>query len=405
MHLGIKHVGMLSSKDVPIVAMKKVKKDEQISNFLIHIKRDNMKAKNKFSLGLILSVILLSGCNNAEHANTHDALLKLEVTSPMRKNIYIPNEYVAQVHAIRHIELRAMERGFLQETFVDEGQMVKKGQPMFQLVQSHYLAEVAKAQAEANALEIEYINTKALSDQNIVAPNELSLAKAELDKANAELTMAKTHLAWTKVEAPFDGIMDRLEVRNGSLIEEGEVLTTLSDTSQMWVYFNLHESEYLDYVSGKTKRSNIKVQLKLANGKIFNQSGVIETIVADFDNKTGNIEFRATFPNPDNILRHGQTGSILMNTPYMDAIVIPQKATFEVLDQTYVYVVNGASELEQRLITVAAELPHVYIVSKGLNTHDKVLLEGLRKVHKGQKIAVDFKPSMQVIAGLNLYAE
>ena len=364
-----------------------------------------MKVMNKFSLGILLSAIFISGCDNAEHAVSHEEMLKLQVTSPMRKNLFIPNEYVAQVHAIRHIELRAMERGFLQETFVDEGQMVRKGQPMFQLMQNHYLAEVAKATAESQALSIEYTNTKALAEQNIVAPNELSLAKAELDKANAELTMAKTHLAWTRVEAPFDGIMDRLEVRNGSLVEEGEILTTLSDTSKMWVYFNLHETEYLDYVSGKTKQSNVKVHLKLANGKTFNQSGVIETIVADFDNKTGNIEFRATFPNPDNILRHGQTGSILMNTPHMNAIVIPQKATFEVLDKTYVYVVNGQSELEQRMITIAAELPHVYIVEKGIDEHDKVLLEGFRKVHKGQKIVADFRPAAQVVAGLNLYSE
>ncbi|MDH5218604.1 MAG: efflux RND transporter periplasmic adaptor subunit, partial [Gammaproteobacteria bacterium] len=225
-----------------------------------------------------------------------------------------------------------------------------------------------------------------------------------LDKANADVTMAETHLAWTNIEAPFDGIMDRLEVRNGSLVEEGEVLTTLSDTSSMWVYFNLHEAEYLDYVSGKTKQSNIKVQLKLANGKIFNQPGIIETIVADFDNKTGNIEFRATFPNPDNILRHGQTGSVLMLTPHMNAIVIPQKATFEVLDKTYVYVVN-AGVLEQRRITVAAELPHVYIVKDGLRETDTVLLEGFRKVHKGQKIEGNFKSAEQVVAGLNLYAE
>ena len=363
---------------------------------------------DKLSLGLCVSlclcVILVSGCDNSDHS-THAELPKLEVTNPLRKNLYIPNEYVGQIHAIRHIELRAMERGYLQETFVDEGQTVRQGQPMFKLMQNHYLAEVAKARAEASVLRIEYDNTKALSDQNIVSVNELSLAKAELDKANADVTMAETHLAWTNIEAPFDGIMNRLEVRNGSLVEEGEVLTTLSDTSSMWVYFNLHEAEYLDYVSGKTKQSNIKVQLKLANGKLFNQTGIIETIVADFDNKTGNIEFRATFPNPDNILRHGQTGNVLMLTPYMNALVIPQKATFEVLDKTFVYIVNAQGVLEQRLITVAAELPHVYIVKDGLRESDTVLLEGFRKVHKGQQIEADFRAAEQVVAGLNLYAE
>jgi len=363
-----------------------------------------MKASSKVILVLSLVIILLGGCQSADHS-VHEAALKLEVTNPLRKNLYLPNEYVGQIHAIRRIELRTMERGYLENIYVDEGQKVREGQPLFKLMQNHYLAELDKSAAEASALLIEYENTKALADQNIVSRNELALAKANLDKANADVTMAKTHLAWTRINAPFDGFVDRLHVRKGSLLEEGEELTTLSDISTMWVYFNLHEAEYLDYVSGKTKQSNVKVQLKMANGKIFDQMGVIETVVADFDNKTGNIEFRAAFPNPNNVLRHGQTGSVLMSTPYMNAIVIPQKATFEVLDKTYVYVVNGNSELEQRLITVAAELPHVYIIKDGLKENDTVLLEGLRKVGKGQKIVADFRQAEQVIAGLNLYAE
>ncbi|MDX1813001.1 MAG: efflux RND transporter periplasmic adaptor subunit, partial [Gammaproteobacteria bacterium] len=289
--------------------------------------------------------------------------------------------------------------------FVDEGQKVREGQPMFKLVQSHFLAELDKATAEANALQIEYENTRALAQQNIVSQNELALAKAEYDKALADVNMAKTHLAWTEINAPFDGFVDKLEVRNGSLVEENETLTSLSDISKMWVYFNLPEAEYLDYVSGKAKQSTVKVQLKMANGEMYEKPGVIETIVADFDNKTGNIEFRATFENPKSILRHGQTGNVLMSTPYMNAIVIPQKATFEILDKTYVYVVNANNELEQRRITLAAELPHVYIVKEGLRENDRVLLEGLRKVHKGQKIEAEFRRPEQVIAGLNLYAE
>lgn len=363
-----------------------------------------MKKIISVSLSLFVLVTLLNACDSGHHEE-HHALLSLEVTNPVRKNSFITKEYVGQIHAIRRIEIRAMERGFLQDVFVDEGQMVRQGQPMFQLVQTHYLAEYDKAKAEADALRIEYQNTKSLADQNIVSQNELLLAKALLDKAIADVTMAQTHLGWTKIEAPFSGFVDRFHVRNGSLVEENEELTTLSDVSKMWVYFNVHESEYLDYVSGKAKQSSIKVQLKMANGEIYEHPGIIETIVADFDNKTGNIEFRATFPNPDNMLRHGQTGNILMPTPYANAIVIPQKATFEVLDKMYVYVVSGDGELQQRPITVAAELPHVYIVQDGLREQDRILLEGLRKVSKGMKIEPKFRPSQQVLAGLDLHAE
>ncbi len=366
-----------------------------------------MKLKTIVSLALYVIFLFIAGCENSDHGEggAHHEMLTLEISTPIRKNLFIEKEYVAQIHAIRHIEVRAMERGFIEKIFVDEGQKVHEGQLLFKLVQNHFLAEFDKANAEANALRIEYENTRSLAQKNIVSQNELSLAKANLDKAIADVTMARTHLAWTEINAPFDGFIDRLEVRKGSLVEENEALTSLSDISKMWVYFNLPEAEYLDYVSGKIKQSQVKVRLKMANGKIFDQTGIIETIVADFDNTTGNIEFRATFPNPKNILRHGQTGNILMATPYRDALVIPQKATFEILDKMYVFVVDASNTLEQRRIEVAAELPHVFIIKKGLKETDRILIDGLRKVHKGQEIKPVMRPPEQVIEGLNLYAE
>lgn len=359
---------------------------------------------NKASFIVLLLAILISGCQHAEHA-THEDELKLEVTNPLRKDTFITKEYVGQIHAIRRIEIRAMDRGYLQNIFVDEGEVVSQGQSMFKLMPNLYRAELDKSMAEADTVIIEYNNTRALADKEIVSQNELALAKAKLDKANADIKLAETHLAFTNINAPFSGVVDRLSVRNGSLVEEGESLTTLSDLSKMWVYFNVHEAEYLDFVSGKKDKSPVDVKLKMANGEIFDQAGVVETVVADFDNKTGNIEFRATFQNPGNILRHGQTGSILISIPYANAIVIPQKATFEILDKTYVYVVSADDKVEQRLITVAAELPHLYVVKDGLKEDDRILLEGLRKVRNGQKIEGKFVPPGQVIAGLDLYAE
>lgn len=353
---------------------------------------------------LLCVLLLLSGCTHSDNAHHSDAPT-LQVTNPLRQDMRLIKEYVGQIRSVRHVELKAMEKGFIEAIFVDEGQMVKRGQPMFKLMQNHHLAELDKSTAEANALLIEYETTKALAQNKIVSENELALAKAKLDKANADVAMARTHLEWTKVDAPFDGLVDHLLVRQGSYVEEGGELTNLSDISNMWVYFNVHESEYLDYMAEHNKNSDVQVQLKMANGQIFNQRGTIGTIVAEFDNKTGNIEFRATFPNPDHILRHGQTGNVLMSIPYANAIVIPQKATFEILDKTYVYVVKDDGSLDQRLITVGAELPHLFIVKEGLHEKEFVLLEGLRKVQKGQKITADFKQPTEVIAGLALDAE
>ena len=314
-------------------------------------------------------------------------------------------EYVCQIHAIRHIEVRALERGYVQNIFVDEGKMVAKGQPMFKIMPNLYQAELLKAKAEANTANIEYQNTKGLADQKIGSANELALAKAKLDRANAEVKLAETHLGFTDINAPFAGIMDHLDVRIGSLVEEGALLTTLSDISQLWVYFNVPESEYLDYKQHKNGDDSLDVQLKMANGQIFNQTGIIETIEADFDNTAGNIEFRATFANPDKLLRHGETGTILMAKTYPNAMLIPQKATFEILDKTYVYVINKENKLEQRLIKIEAELPHWFIVKDGLKDDDKILLEGLRKVHAGEKVEIDFRSPEKVRTELDLYAE
>lgn len=131
--------------------------------------------------------------------------------------------------------------------------------------------------------------------------------------------------------------MDHFYERLGSLVDEGDLLTTLSDNSKMWVYFNVPEAEYLDYTMRAKTKEQQQVVLQMANDQLFNQKGKVETR-ADFNNETGNIAFRATFPNPDRILAT-ETGKILMPVFLKDALIIPQKATFEVLDKKYVYVV------------------------------------------------------------------
>lgn len=356
-------------------------------------------------IGLSLCVILYnSGCSS-RHEEHHEAETKFLVTSPIKMDTSITKEYVCQIHSINHIEVRALERGYLQNIYVDEGQLVRKGQLMFQVMPMLYQAELQKAQAEANFVEIEYLNTKSLADSNVVSKNELALAKAKFDKAKAEVSLAQVHLGFTQIKAPFDGYMDRFHVRLGSLIDEGELLTSLSDNSKMWVYFNVPEAEYLEYETVIKKDSLVQVTLLMANNKLFKYPGIIETIEADFNNETGNIAFRATFPNPKGLLRHGETGSVLMNTPLKKALLIPQKSTFEILDKKYVFVIDKDNIVRSRHITIEAELPHIYVVKDGLAETDKILLEGLRLVHEGDEIHAEFVAPRQVLSQLDLYAE
>ena len=358
--------------------------------------------KRIFMLTGLCGVLCYTSCKPKEEVKEESPVL--QVTNPVKMDTTISKDYVGQVRSIRHIELRAQERGYLEKIFVDEGQFVKKGQLLFQIMPQLYQAELQKAQAEVNYASIEYQNTKRLADSNVVAPNELAMDKAKLDKATAELSLSKVHLQFTEIRAPFDGIIDRFMVRTGSLVDEGDLLTTLSDNSQMWVYFNVPEAEYLDFKL-KTKEENDNVSLIMANNVMFEYPGKVETIEADFDNETGNIPFRATFPNPKSLLRHGETGNVKMVIPVKNAVLIPQKATFEILDKKYVFVVTKDSTVKQKEITIGPDMEDLYIVTGGLSENDKVLLEGLRKVKDNDKIRYEYKKPEEVITHLKVRAE
>ncbi|CAN5150167.1 efflux RND transporter periplasmic adaptor subunit [soil metagenome] len=358
--------------------------------------------KGLLFFGLLATLCYASCHSEKEHTEEHAKYL---ATSPVHMDTVITKDYVCQIRATQHIELRALEQGYLQKIYVDEGQFVKKGQIMFQIMPNLYQAEMSKSKAEAEFAEIEYRNTKMLADSNVVSPNELALAKAKLDKANAELSLAQVHLSFTEIRAPFDGYMNRLEVRLGSLVDDGDLLTTLSDNSEMWVYFNVPEAEYLDYKTNGQTNNNMKVSLKMANNDIFGHIGVVKTIEADFNNETGNIAFRATFPNPDRLLRHGETGTILVPVAVTNALLIPQKCTYEVLNKKFVFVINDQNVITPTEITVGIELPHLYEVTSGLKEGDKILLEGLRKVRAGDKVEFDYLDPKKVMSELDLYAE
>lgn len=351
------------------------------------------------------AILPFAGC---KHKNKQAVEITKQIaTIPIKKDTLIFHEYVSQIRSIQHIELRALEKGYIQKVYIDEGQLVRKGQLLFKIMPVIYQAEMLKAQAEVDFIQIEYKNTQSLAESNIVSQNELSLAKARLDKAKAELLLAQTHLGFTEIRAPFDGLIGKFqEVRVGSLVDEGELLTTLSDNSKMWVYFNVPEAEYLNFTMRSKTDSLQKVKLRLANNQLFNEIGVVETIESDFNNETGNIAFRATFQNPIRILRHGQTGNILMPVPLNDVLLIPQKASFEILDKIYVYVIDEQNKLQARNIKIGAELPHIYIVTEGLKEGEKILVEGLRKVRNKQKINFKLQPFQQTIDESNaMHAE
>lgn len=330
---------------------------------------------------------------------------KYTVTTPLKTDTSFTKEYVSQIKSVRNIEIRAQEKGFLDHIYVDEGQAVKAGQVLFRIMPKLYEAEVSKTQAEVRASEIELQNTKLLSDKNVVAKNELAMAQAKLDQAKAALSLAKLHLSFTTIKAPFDGTIDRIPLKPGSLVDEGELLTSLSDNSEMFAYFNVSEPEYLDYQTNVKNRSSRKINLLLANNQLLGAQGQIETVEGEFNNETGNIAFRARFPNPQKLLRNGETGKVQLTLPLKGALIIPQKATYEIQDKIYVFLVDEHGKVHSRNITISGEMTDLYVVANGLSENDKILLEGVQKVKDDDKIKFEMVSPKVVVANLRLKTE
>ncbi len=341
-----------------------------------------------------------------EHADEGGELEahKIIVTSPIREDVVSTREYVCQIHAWRHIEVCALEGGYLEAIDVKEGQLVTKGERLFKILPILYQAKLAADNAHADLMRIKRDNTKRLFEKNIVAKPEVDLANAELAEAEADVKLAQAEMDFADVKAPFGGIVDRQHEQLGSLIDEGEVLTTLSDNSLLWVYFNVPERDYFEY-EASTYKNELTVELKLANHEMFSEEGKIGAIEADFNNETGNISFRADFDNPNRLLRHGQTGKIMLSHVVKGAIVIPQRATYEILAKKYAYVVDKDNIIRQRDITIEREKDDIYVISDGLDVNDKIVFEGVRQVRPGDKVEYEYKAPEELLKDLKSHAE
>ena len=333
---------------------------------------------------------------------------KIIVTNAIAKDVKMTQQYVCQIHSQRHIELKSLEDGYLEAIEVKEGQAVKKGDVLFTILPTMYNAQLKADLSEAELAQVEFDNTRKLVEQGVVSKQELKMARAKVSKALAKVKMAKAELDFAKIKAPFDGIIDRLLEQEGSFIEQGAMLTTVSDNSVMWVYYNVPEARYLDFQEATNQGRNVDsldIELKLANHKLFPEKGKFGTIEGDFNNETGNIKFRADFPNPDRLLRHGQTGNILVSQTFKDAIVIPQRATYEILADKYVFVVGDDCVVKQRKINIQHENEDVFVVGSGLKAGEKIILEGIRQVRDGDTIACEMKSPEEVLQNLKFHAE
>ena len=354
---------------------------------------------------MMVLVVLIAACESKKPAaETEVAPPKvLPVTNVLMKDTNLFREYVADIQAVQNVELRARVQGFLERIYVDEGQVVKKGQVLFKINDEEYRAELAKANAnlessiaEAKASELEVDRLKVMVEKKVISETELSVAEAKLKAVNARIEQsrwaksnAELKLSYTAIRAPFNGIIDRIPFKVGSLIDHGTLLTTVSDISEVFVYFNVSEGEYLEYVKSTVKESNGRnslVSLMLADGTLYAHDGSVETMGGEFQASTGSISFRARFPNPNSILKHGASGKIRLSNTVTDAIMIPQKAVFEIQDKNFVFVVDSTNQVRMRNFVPKTRFSHYYIVESGLKSGEKIVYEGIQEIRDGMRI-------------------
>ncbi|WP_247236287.1 efflux RND transporter periplasmic adaptor subunit [Telluribacter sp. SYSU D00476] len=363
---------------------------------------------NKFlNYPLFLLAVCLGGCTvSSKESETEQPVSTVREFPVMRltaQQTDLHREYVGDIQAIQNVDIYARVKGYLEQVYVDEGRYVSKGQTLFRINNEEYEAEVASAKAnlqsaiaEAKAAQLEVNRVKLLVDKNVVSKTELEVAQAryaaveaKIMESRSALANASIRLANTTIKAPFSGIINRLPYKVGSLIDEGTLLTSLSDINTVYVYFDVSEKEYLEYVKANRLNKgnhNKEVELMLADGSHFANKGNIETMEGEFDEGTGSIAFRARFPNPTRILKHGSSGKVRLTNTIEDVVLVPQKAVFEIQDKNYVYIVDKNKQVKMKNFLPRTRTADFYVVESGLEPGDEIVYEGIQSLKDGAKI-------------------
>lgn len=360
-----------------------------------------MKVKVLKAAGLFVTgaaVMMLSSCGSGQQQQAPAPQIGTMTVAYGSANL--EDSYPATIKGRTDIAIRPQVTGFITKVHVDEGQRVHKGQALFTLDQVQYEAAVESAKAAVNVAnaavstaQLTADNKKMLYGKNIIseyewqmAENSLAQAKAQLAQAEAGLVNAKKNLAYTVVTAPCEGVVGSIPNREGSLASPSstQALTTISDNSEVYAYFSLNEKDILSLTDNgattldKAIKDMPAVQLKLADGTIYGESGKIATISGVIDNTTGAANVRALFRNTNGMLRSGSTGTILIPHQADSVIMIPQKATFEIQNLRYVYMVNDSNKTVSTRIEIMSQNDGKnFVVTSGLNAGDRIAVEGV----------------------------
>ncbi|TYR35764.1 efflux RND transporter periplasmic adaptor subunit [Sphingobacterium phlebotomi] len=385
---------------------------KQLSTYPQYLKAlllNNVRQFNIVKSLYILSVFFLYSCTTGTSQPVISAPPALPVVTLDSEDQIIYQEYPASIEGASMIEVRPQVEGTLDRIYVDEGAQVQKNQLLFkindrlyqeQLNQAKANLQAAEAALENTALEVEkkkrLVANKVLTDFQLkAAVSAHQVAKASVQQAKSVVEAAIINVGYTEIRATTDGYIGRLLKKQGSLVSpvDSEPLTQLSDVRTLHVYFSLGENDFIAFKSdtkGETLEQKLQqvppVTLLLSNQSIYEHTGKIDMIDGQFDKNTGAITLRATFPNPEGILRNGNTGKIRLEKHYLEAVLIPQLATIEIQDKIFVYKVNDDNKVSQQSITIVGKNGENYLVEKGIKAGDRIVYKGIDLLQDGQVI-------------------
>lgn len=357
----------------------------------------------RYCFPLLGCLAIMSSCSNSKSAEVKEQAKLVPVGHLVQLDTVVFKEYIADIQSQRNVELRSRLMGFLNKIYVDEGSFVRKGQVLFAINDDEYKADNAQAkanlniaQAEVKKVELEIERTKKLVEKNIVSKTESDLLNVQLraavskvHEAEAILNQTRNKLTHTLIRAPFDGRIDRILLKEGSLLTEGALLTTISDLDKVNVYYNISEAEYLDLASDSAFDKNAfkkEVKLILANGAEYPHTGIAQLVENEFETSTGSISLRARFDNPSGLLKHGASGRIAVPIKTGDLTLVHQKSVLEIQDKAYVYVVGKDNTIKMTPFQNGQRIGHYYVVEEGLAPNTKVVFEGVHALRDGMEI-------------------
>lgn len=350
------------------------------------------------------AILFAVSCSKAE--KTNDKQIKdVPVLKVKVKDTLVSNQFVTDIQAKKNVEIRSRIVGIIQKMYVNEGQFVKKGQPLFKINDSELQMDLLKAnaalkQADADVriAEVELKQIESLHAKKFVANNELEMVKARLSSAKAKRAYADAEkktvlqkIGFTNLVAPFDGVIDVIPFKDGSLVENGSLLTTLSQLDEVYAYFSIPENLYFEMLANDKLGKQQNIALTLPNGAHYQYNGTLKTADGDIDRATGSIQYKVAFPNPKHLIKHGTSGKLIISENQPDAILIPQKSTFSIQDKTYVFTVDDKNKVKMTNIQIASTLRDSYLVDGGLKNGDLIIYEGTQSLKDGDMVNIKKK--------------